>query len=93
VAGSTTIPIPSRAKTKRVFAPSDAPPPAPSAGIRSTEAWEVLVDLADSDDEEISEAMATAEVPTDGQDDEQDEWVQLGGSTRSRIGSLLRRPK
>ena len=47
--------------------------------IRPAEAREILVDLADSDDEEIAEAvdevMAAAEVPSDEEDDEQDTWV------------------
>jgi hypothetical protein len=47
--------------------------------IRPAEAREILVDLADSDDEEIAEAideaMAAAKVPTDEEDDEEDEWV------------------
>jgi len=47
--------------------------------IRPAEAREILVDLADSDDEEIAaaiaEAMAAAEGPTDEEDDEEDEWV------------------
>jgi hypothetical protein len=47
--------------------------------IRPAEAREILVDLADSDDEEIAEAvnetMATAEVPSDEEDDEEDTWV------------------
>lgn len=44
--------------------------------IRPTEAWEVLADLADSDDEEIveavDEAIATAEAASDEDDDEDD---------------------
>lgn len=47
--------------------------------IRLAEAREILVDLADSDDEEIAEiideAMAAAKVPTDREDNEEDEWV------------------
>lgn len=47
--------------------------------IRPAEAREILVDLADSDDEEIAEAideaMAAAKVSTDEEDDEEDEWV------------------
>ena len=47
--------------------------------IRPAEAREILVDLADSDDEEIAEAiaeaMAAAKVPIDEDDDEEDEWV------------------
>ena len=47
--------------------------------IRPAEAREILVDLADSDDEEIAEAideaMASAKVSTDEEDDEEDEWV------------------
>jgi hypothetical protein len=47
--------------------------------IRPAEAREILVDLADSDDEEIAEAvneaMAAAEVPSDEEDDEEDTWV------------------
>jgi hypothetical protein len=47
--------------------------------IRPAEAREILVDLADSDDEEIAEAvneaMAAAEVPSDEEDDEEDRWV------------------
>ena len=46
--------------------------------IRPTEAPEILLDLADSDDEEIAEAIdeaiAAAKVPTDEEDDEEDEW-------------------
>ena len=47
--------------------------------IRPAEAREILVDLADSDDEEIAEAideaMAAAKVSTDEEDNEEDEWV------------------
>jgi hypothetical protein len=47
--------------------------------IRSAEAREILVDLAESDDEEIAEAvdeaMAAAEVPSGEEDDEEDEWI------------------
>jgi hypothetical protein len=47
--------------------------------IRPAEAREILVDLADSDDEEIAEAvdevMGAAEVPSDEEDDEEDTWV------------------
>jgi hypothetical protein len=47
--------------------------------IRPAEAREILVDLADSDDEEIAEAIdearAAAKVSTDEEDDEEDEWV------------------
>jgi hypothetical protein len=47
--------------------------------IRPAEAREILVDLADSDDEEIAEAiddaMAAAKVSTDEEDDEEDGWV------------------
>jgi hypothetical protein len=47
--------------------------------IRPAEAREILVDLADSDDEEIveavNEAMAAAEVSSDEEDDEEDRWV------------------
>ena len=47
--------------------------------VRLAEAREILVDLADSDDEEIAEtideAMAAAKVPTDNEDNEEDEWV------------------
>ena len=46
--------------------------------IRPTEAREILLDLADSDDEEIAEAIdeaiATAKVPTDEEDDDEDKW-------------------
>jgi hypothetical protein len=49
------------------------------SSIRPAEAREILVDLADSDDEEIAEAideaMAAAKVSTDEEDDEEDEWV------------------
>jgi len=49
------------------------------SSIRPAEAREILVDLSDSDDEEISEAaneaMAEAEVASDGEDDEEDEWI------------------
>jgi len=47
--------------------------------IRPTEALDVLVDLAESDDEEIAEAVsevrAAAEVLSDEEDDEEDEWI------------------
>jgi hypothetical protein len=47
--------------------------------IRPNEAPEILVDLADSDDEEITravvEAMATDDVDFDEEDDEEDKWV------------------
>jgi HEAT repeat protein len=47
--------------------------------IRPAEAREILVDLADSDDEEIAEAVneatATAEVPSDEEDDEEDKLI------------------
>ena len=47
--------------------------------IRPAEAREILVDLADSDDEEIAEAvheaMAAGEVPSDEEDDEEDERI------------------
>jgi hypothetical protein len=47
--------------------------------IRPNEAPEILVDLADSDDEEIAravvEAMATDDVDFDEEDDEEDKWV------------------
>ena len=47
--------------------------------IRPAEAREILVELADSDDEEIAEAVneavAVAEVPSDEEDDEEDEWI------------------
>jgi hypothetical protein len=47
--------------------------------IRPAEALDVLVDLAESDDEEIAEAvsevMAAAEVLPDEEDDEEDEWI------------------
>jgi hypothetical protein len=47
--------------------------------IRPAEALDVLVDLAESDDEEIAEAvsevMAAAEVHPDEEDDEEDEWI------------------
>ena len=49
------------------------------SSIRPAEAREILIDLADSEDEEISEAaneaMAEAEVASDGEDDEEDEWI------------------
>jgi len=51
------------------------------ASIRPAEARSVLVDLADSDDEEIAdavdEAIAMAETISDGEDDEEDgsEWI------------------
>jgi hypothetical protein len=49
------------------------------SSIRPAEAGEILVDLADSDDEEISEAvyeaMAEAEVASGEEDDEEDEWI------------------
>jgi hypothetical protein len=49
------------------------------ASIRPAEAREILVDLADCDDEEIAEAideaMAAVKVPTDEEDDEEGEWV------------------
>jgi hypothetical protein len=48
--------------------------------IRPAEAGEILVDLADSDDEEIAEAaeeaMAEAEIASgEEDDDEEDEWI------------------
>jgi hypothetical protein len=48
--------------------------------IRPAEAGEILVDLADSDDEEIGEAadeaMAEAEIASgEEDDDEEDEWI------------------
>ncbi len=47
--------------------------------IRPAEAGNILVDLADSEDEEIAEAadeaMAEAEVASDEEDDEEDEWI------------------
>jgi len=47
--------------------------------IRPAEAREILVELADSDDEEIAEAvneaMAMADVPAEQEDDEEDEWI------------------
>ena len=47
--------------------------------IRPSEAREILVHLADSDDEEVAEAvdeaMAAADVPSDEEDDEEDKWV------------------
>ncbi len=47
--------------------------------IRPAEALDVLVDLAESDDEEIAEAVsevrAAAEVLSDEEDDEEDEWI------------------
>ena len=47
--------------------------------IRPAEAGEVLVELADSDDEEIAEAadeaMAEAEIASGEEDDEEDEWI------------------
>ena len=49
------------------------------SSIRPAEAPDILEDLAESDDEEIveavSEAMAAAEDPTGEEDDEEDEWV------------------
>jgi len=49
------------------------------ASIRPTEAGKILVDLADSDDEEIAEAadeaMAEAEMASGQEDDEEDEWI------------------
>jgi hypothetical protein len=47
--------------------------------IRPAEAGNILVDLADSEDEEIAEAadeaMAEAEAASDEEDDEEDEWI------------------
>jgi HEAT repeat protein len=47
--------------------------------IRPAEAREILIDLADSDDEEIAEAvheaMAAGAVPSDEEDDEEDERI------------------
>jgi HEAT repeats len=47
--------------------------------IRANEAPEILVDLADSDDEEIAqavvEALATDDIDLDEEDDEEDKWV------------------
>ncbi len=47
--------------------------------IRPAEAGNILVELADSEDEEIAEAadeaMAEAEVASDEEDDEEDEWI------------------
>jgi HEAT repeat protein len=47
--------------------------------IRPGEARNILVDLADSEDEEIAEAadeaMMEAEVASDEEDDEGDEWI------------------
>jgi hypothetical protein len=47
--------------------------------IRPAEAGEILVDLGDSDDEEIAEAadeaMAEAEIDSGEEDDEEDEWI------------------
>ena len=47
--------------------------------IRPAEAENILVDLADSEDEEIAEAadeaMAEAEVASDEEDGEEDEWI------------------
>jgi hypothetical protein len=49
------------------------------SSIRPAEAPDILEDLAESDDEEIveavSEAMAAAEDPIGEEDDEEDEWV------------------
>jgi hypothetical protein len=49
------------------------------SGIRPAEASDILEDLAESDDEEIaeavSEAMAAVEDPTGEKGDEEDEWV------------------
>jgi hypothetical protein len=48
--------------------------------IRPAEAGIILVDLADSEDEEIAEAadeaMAEAEVASEEEDDEEDEWIK-----------------
>jgi len=47
--------------------------------IRPAEAGNILIDLADSEDEEIAEAadeaMAAAKVTSDEEDDEEDEWI------------------
>jgi hypothetical protein len=47
--------------------------------IRPAEAGNILVDLANSEDEEIAEAadeaMAEAEVASDEEDNEEDEWI------------------
>jgi hypothetical protein len=47
--------------------------------IRSAEAREVLVDLADSDDEEIAEAvdeaLAPADIASDEENGDEEEWV------------------
>ena len=47
--------------------------------IRPDEAPEILVDLADSDDEEIAEAVEDAVAPADVASDEEDskegEWI------------------
>ncbi|HWZ77470.1 MAG TPA: HEAT repeat domain-containing protein, partial [Candidatus Sulfotelmatobacter sp.] len=47
--------------------------------IRPNEAPEILVDLANSDDEEIAEAVeeavAPADVASDEEDSEEDEWI------------------
>ena len=49
------------------------------SGIRPAEACDILEDLAESDDEEIAEAvteaMAAAEDPVGEEDDEEDEWL------------------
>ena len=49
------------------------------SSIRPAEAREILVDLADSDDEEIAEAaneaMVEAEAASDEEDDEEEEWI------------------
>jgi hypothetical protein len=47
--------------------------------IRPNEAPEILVDLTNSDDEEIAEAVeeavALADVASDEEDGEEDEWI------------------
>jgi hypothetical protein len=47
--------------------------------IRPAEAGNILVELADSEDEEIAEAageaIAAAEVVSDEEDDEEDKWI------------------
>jgi hypothetical protein len=49
------------------------------SSIRPAEAREILVDLADSDDEEIAEAaneaMVEAEAASGEEDDEEEEWI------------------
>ena len=76
--------LPERLCHPHVPDPGDHPlveqrPAEQAATVRPAEAREILVDLADSDDEEIAEAideaMAAANVSTDEEDDEEDESV------------------